>query len=105
MMRSKVRRSMLTVSRYEQLLDRDRRGDEALFSHVADERLECRTVRFDAIGPAIAAKQRVDFFNICREPRQHVAQRAGGAHFLPCPVLGCAESGIKARRQERMPLV
>ena len=54
------------VSRHKKLLDRDRRDDEALFGHVPDERLERRTVRFDAVGPAIAAKQRVDLFNIGR---------------------------------------
>jgi hypothetical protein len=42
--------------RHEQILDRDRPGDEVLLDHVGDQRLQRRPVGFDAVGKASPPK-------------------------------------------------
>src|SRR6185295_9436893 len=91
--------------RHEQILDRNRPGDEVLLDHVGDQRLQRRPVGFDAVGKRISPEDRVDLLHVIDQPRQHGAQRAGVAHAHARAALRLHERVVEAARDPALALV
>ena len=76
-----------------------------LLGHILHQRLERRTIGFDAVGPGIAGEQFVYFPHGFLDPRQHVRVRASPVQPHEREVLGLDECLVEAARDPGVLLV